>query len=102
MLPGETRNVVFDLGKVDADSLSGAFNVHLTSDMVLPNQQLNLATVTPWTQEGASTALSWSVGCTVDGQEVPLGETYEDNAAGCPCVCDVDGVMRHCGGEPCF
>ena len=102
LLPGQTQDVVFDLGTVKLEALTQGIKIHLTSDMVLPNQTLNLATTTPWTKEGEPTSIAWSVGCVANGQAFLLGAAYGEDEAGCPCVCDVDGVMRHCGGEPCF
>ena len=102
LLPGETRQVVFDLGVVDVATLGGVFKLHLLSEMLLPGQQVKLATTTPWTDDGEPTAFSWTIGCVADGQYVALGEVAGQDGSGCPCVCDVDGVIRHCGGAACF
>ena len=102
LLPGQTRDVVFELGSIDVTTLGNAFKMHLSSEMVLPGQQVHFATTTPWTAEGAPTALAWNLGCAFQGQEVPLGTFYGQDDEGCLCVCDVDGVMRNCAGQPCI
>jgi hypothetical protein len=101
LLPGETRELVFDLGKVPVNTVNGTFKVHLVSDILQANQQVLLATDTPWTEPNMATGLAWSVGCVVDGQEAMLGEAVGVDPSGCSCVCDVDGKLRNCAGALC-
>ena len=102
LLPGESQEVVFELGRVPVDVLNTSTTVSFRSDMLLEGQRIEFATVTPWDGEADGTTLDWGLGCEGDGGELfPVGAAAGVTSEGCTCVCDVDGEIRACGGELC-
>ena len=81
--------------------VNSPMTLRLSSPILLPDQQILLATTTPSTDTDGETRLSWPVGCTVEGQTIGLGAVSGAVGPGCACLCDVDGLMRACDGTLC-
>jgi hypothetical protein len=102
LLPGESTTVALDLGRVSTDVLHQPLRLSLASEMLLPGQEIALATATPWDPTATGTALQWALGCdTDDGASLAVGERAGTTAQGCDCRCDVDGQVRSCDGAAC-
>jgi hypothetical protein len=101
LLPGESQSVHLDLGRVSVDALDGPIAVSLTSEILQGTQKVSLGTTTPWSEATGTTLIQWEVACETEAGRLKLGEVAAKFASGCECVCDVDGVLRTCGGEPC-
>jgi len=96
LLPGQSRSLTVDLGRVPVDLLSTPLQIGLVSPMLQSTQQLLLATESPWTEEGGRTGLQWDFGCTAEETTASLGEVIGLTGEGCDCRCDVDGQFRAC------
>jgi hypothetical protein len=96
LLPGQSRTLTVELGRVPVDLLSTPLKIGLVSPMLQSSQQLLLATESPWTEEGGQTALQWEFGCTAEEASASLGEVIGVTEEGCDCRCDVDGQYRAC------
>jgi hypothetical protein len=101
LLPGTRRTVTVDLGRISVDVLNGPISLDLVSTILQEGQQIALATRTPWSADTGPTRLQWEIRCVTDGLDLELGEIASTTEAGCDCTCDVDGLLRTCGGEPC-
>jgi hypothetical protein len=101
LLPGEHRSVHFELGQIPVAELDGSFALTLTSEILQSTQSISLGTSTPWSEPEGPTLLQWEVQCDTEAGVLQLGEVASQLASGCDCVCDVDGILRTCGGEPC-
>ena len=102
LLPGETRSLVFELGRVPVALLNQPIELTLDSDMLLDGQDIAFATVTPWDTETNTTYLGWDLTCEAEnGDSIAIGEIYGTDANGCDCRCDVDGKFRACGQAAC-
>ena len=103
LLPGESRTLSFDLGRVSTELLHQPMRLSFASEMLLPGQEIALVTSTPWDSTDTSTALQWELVCEDDsGGFLAVGAVSGSTAEGCDCRCDVDGVVRACGGEVCL
>ena len=101
MMPGEHRVIAIELGQVPVSVLNDPIELTLESPMLVEGQRLLMATDTPWSTSTGPTVVQWEVSC-VDGDAThALGEIAGTTPEGCDCSCDVDGVLRSCGGEPC-
>jgi hypothetical protein len=101
LMPGEHRIVSFDLGRVPVGTLHEPIELTLESPMLVEGQRLLMATDTPWSTPTGPMVLQWEMSC-VDGDTVyALGDIAGTTADGCDCLCDVDGLLRGCGGEAC-
>ncbi len=101
LLPGEERTLRFDLGRVPVADIDGPHTLTLTSEILQPTQQISLGTTTAGSETTGGTVLEWSVQCETEAGVLSLGEVAVLLDSGCDCLCDVDGVLRTCGGEPC-
>jgi len=101
LLPGQSKALTFSLGRIAVSVVTSPMTLRLSSPILLPDQRVLLATSTPGTDTDEETKLSWSVGCTVEGQTIGLGEVSGAVAPGCECLCDVDGLLRACDGSLC-
>ena len=101
LLPGDSRTVEIDLGTIGVSTLGSPLHVQLTGPMLLADQRVQLATVTPWTEPDGPTGLQWSVACQQGSETHPLGAVAAWSGQDCECRCDVDGVFRTCDGAIC-
>ena len=89
LMPGDSRAVVFELGRVSVDVLNQPIEVSLTSDMLLEGQSIAFATETPWDAVDGRTQVTWELGCqTESGEPLLVGEVSGTDADGCELVCD--------------
>ena len=86
-----------ELGRVSTDVINNPLQLELSSPILLPSQQLTLATTTEGSPAEGPTNLEWTLTC--DGE--PLGTIRASDDGACDCVCDVDGEFRHSSGELC-
>jgi hypothetical protein len=101
LMPGEHRLVTIDLGQVPVRVLNEAVEVTLESPMLQDGQGLLIATDSPWSTPTGAMALQWGVSCNDGDTTYALGDIAGMTSAGCDCSCDVDGLLRSCGGELC-
>jgi hypothetical protein len=101
LLPGQSREVDIELGRVSIELLKEPLHISLDSPMRLDGQQILLATGTPWSEEDGRTALQWEFGCKVGTEHYPVGEVLGQTAEGCDCRCELDGQFRVCGDQLC-
>jgi hypothetical protein len=102
LLPGESRTLTFDLGRVSTALLNQPMRLSFVSRMLLDGQQIALATSTPWDPTPTSTAVQWALGCDDgSGGALAVGQVSGRTPGGCDCRCDVDGVVRACGEALC-
>jgi len=101
VLPGDVQTVRVDLGRLDVGTLNMPFTLGLESDMLIPGQTIAFATLTPGSTDDGSTPIQWSLGCETESGMVTFGQTVGVSEEGCDCVCDVDGALWTCKGEPC-
>ena len=100
LLPGDSRTVTVALGRVPVGRLSESLELSLSSPMLGEGQAVRFATASPEVSAG-DVALSWTFSCEQGDSAVELGTVVGVTAQGCDCVCDVDGQLRGCDGEPC-
>jgi hypothetical protein len=102
LLPGESRTVTLDLGRVSVAVLNAPLTLRLSSPMLQAGQTIAFATESPWTADTGELALAWEIGCELEATEsFTPGEVVGTTGDGCDCVCDVDGQFRACGAEGC-
>lgn len=102
LLPGEKRQVVFDLGEIALENVLGPLEFRLSSPMLQSGQAVRLGTQTPWTLPEGPLTLHWSPICETTDGPIPLGELWpQPGEGGCPFRCDVDGIVRACDGAAC-
>jgi len=101
LLPGSTKDLTFSLGRVPLAVVNNPMEVHLTAPILQPGQRVLLATHTPGTEEDGPTHIGWELGCNTAEETLPIGAQSGAMEPGCPCICDVDGVLRTCDGSVC-
>jgi len=102
LLPGESRTVTVELGRVSAELLNTPLTLKLLSPMLQEGQSIAFATESPWTADTGELTLAWEISCETDTAElVTPGVVVGTNVDGCGCVCDVDGQFRACGAVDC-
>jgi len=97
LLPGETQTINVPMGRVSTAVINNPVHVELSSTMLLPTQQLSLATTSAASPGTGPTTLQWAVTC----DDEPLGSTARTDAEGCTCTCNVDGQFRSPSGTLC-
>ena len=83
------------------DLVDGPLKFGLTSPILQSSQTIALATDTAWTDDASLTAVAWELQCETAAGSLGLGDVARVMDSGCDCVCDVDGMLRTCGGTPC-
>ena len=101
LLPGEEHTFQIELGRVPVTVLQSPISLQFSSPMLQENQEILLATSSPWSSTSGPTALSWETGCNVADVGYEVGDVHGTSLDGCDCTCDVDGVFRTCEGVPC-
>ena len=101
LMPGDHRLVTIDLGQVPVSILDEPILLTFESPILQEGQRLLMATDTPWSTPTGPTVLQWEMSCDDGGTTYTLGDIAGPTPEGCDCVCDVDGLLRACGGEPC-
>jgi hypothetical protein len=100
LLPGESRTVTVDLGRVPVGQLSDSIALSLSSTMLQDSQAVRFATESPVTTTG-DLELAWNFTCDPDGVSVNVGTVVGTTDQGCDCLCDVDRQIRACDGTSC-
>jgi hypothetical protein len=101
LMPGDHRIVIIELGQVPVSILNEPIALTLESPMLQEGQVLLMSTDTPWSTPTGPTVLQWEMSCTDEGTIYALGDIAGTTPEGCDCSCDVDGLLRSCGGEAC-
>ncbi len=101
LLPGEELTFQVGLGQLPVTALQSPISLQLSSPMLQENQEVLLATSTPWSPTSGPTALSWETGCRLGDVDYQVGDVQGASSEGCDCTCDVDGVFRTCDGASC-
>lgn len=101
LVPGETRTITVDLGRVPVSLLTSEVGVRLASSMLGEGQEVRFATESPWPTDVGDLALAWAFSCVVGGVSYEPGVVVGTHTDGCDCICDVDGQIRTCDGRAC-
>jgi len=102
LLPGDSLTVEFDLNRVAPQTFGGPLVLDLQSPVLMAAQRIQLPTITPWTEAGSATAVSWSLGCEGPSDRLRVGAVVEVDGQACECRCDVDGRLRDAAGAVCL